>query len=128
MEHISIDCNVQTTTYYYHVLCIGAAAAFTSSFVLFKASSCPQVALCDITMIFVLKFLIGWFITRKRPYISRNILPLPKIDRRTNQLYHEMTTKYTCTISLAISYVSHLYVLIFVQCRTISNAMTRTGS
>ena len=33
-----------------------------------------------------------------------------------------------CTINLAISYVSHLYVLIFVQCRTISNAMTRTGS
>ena len=33
-----------------------------------------------------------------------------------------------CTISLAISYVSHRYVLIFVQCRTISNAMTRTGS
>ena len=31
------------------------------------------------------------------------------------------------TISLAISYVSQLYVLIFVQCRTISNAMTRTG-
>ena len=33
-----------------------------------------------------------------------------------------------CTISLAISYVSPLYVLIIVQCRTISNAMTRTGS
>ena len=32
------------------------------------------------------------------------------------------------TISLAISYIWHLYVLIFVQCRTISNAMTRTGS
>ena len=32
-----------------------------------------------------------------------------------------------CT-SLAISYVLHLYVLIFVQYRTISIAMTRTGS
>ena len=32
------------------------------------------------------------------------------------------------TISLAISYVLHLYVLIFVQYRTISIAMTRTGS
>ena len=33
-----------------------------------------------------------------------------------------------CTISLAISYVLHLYVLIFVQCQKISNSMTRTGS
>ena len=33
-----------------------------------------------------------------------------------------------CTISLAIPYVSHLFVLIFVQYRTISIAMTRTGS
>ena len=33
-----------------------------------------------------------------------------------------------CTISLAISYVSHIFVLIFVQYRTISIAMTRTGS
>ena len=33
-----------------------------------------------------------------------------------------------CTISLAISYVSHLFELIFVQCRSISIAMTRTGS
>ena len=32
------------------------------------------------------------------------------------------------TISLAISFVLHLYVLIFVQCRTISNAITRTES
>ena len=32
-----------------------------------------------------------------------------------------------CTISLAISYVSHLFVLIFVQCRSISIAMMRTG-
>ena len=32
------------------------------------------------------------------------------------------------TISLAISYVLHLYVLIFVQYQTISIAMTRTGS
>ena len=32
-----------------------------------------------------------------------------------------------CTISLAISYVSHLFALIFVQYRTISTAMTRTG-
>ena len=33
-----------------------------------------------------------------------------------------------CEISLAISYVSHLYVLIFVQYQTISIAMTRPGS
>ena len=33
-----------------------------------------------------------------------------------------------CTISLAIPYVSQLFVLIFVQCRSISIAMTRTGS
>ena len=33
-----------------------------------------------------------------------------------------------CTISLAISYVSHLFVFIFVQYRTISIAMTRTDS
>ena len=33
-----------------------------------------------------------------------------------------------CTISLAISYVSHLFVLVFVQYRTISIALTRTGS
>ena len=33
-----------------------------------------------------------------------------------------------CTISLAILYVSHLYVLIFVHYRTISIAMTRAGS
>ena len=33
-----------------------------------------------------------------------------------------------CTISLAIPYVSHLFVLIFVQYRTVSIAMTRTGS
>ena len=33
-----------------------------------------------------------------------------------------------CTISLAISYVLHLFVHIFVQYRTISIAITRTGS
>ena len=33
-----------------------------------------------------------------------------------------------CTISLAISYVGHIFVLIFVQCGSISIAMTRTGS
>ena len=33
-----------------------------------------------------------------------------------------------CTIRLAISYVSHLYVLIFQQYRTILIAMTRTRS
>ena len=33
-----------------------------------------------------------------------------------------------CTISLAINYVSHLYVLTFVQYRTILITMTRTGS
>ena len=33
-----------------------------------------------------------------------------------------------CTISLAIPYVSQLFVLIFVQCQSISIAMTRTRS
>ena len=33
-----------------------------------------------------------------------------------------------CTISLAISCVSHLFVLIFVQYRTISIAMANIGS
>ena len=33
-----------------------------------------------------------------------------------------------CKISLTISYVSHLFVLIFVQYQTISFAMTRKGS
>ena len=33
-----------------------------------------------------------------------------------------------CTISLAISYVSHLFVRIFVQCQSISIAMKITGS
>ena len=33
-----------------------------------------------------------------------------------------------CTISLAISYVSYLFVLIFVKYLTISIAMTRAGS
>ena len=36
-------------------------------------------------------------------------------------------TNILCTTSLAIAYVSHLYVLIFVQCRAILNAMTKTG-
>ena len=41
------------------------------------------------------------------------------LDCPSNTLYN---------ISLAISYVSHLFVRIFVQYRTISIAMTRTGS
>ena len=39
-----------------------------------------------------------------------------------------MKVSILCTISLAISYVSYLFVLIFVHCRSISTAMTRTGS
>ena len=40
----------------------------------------------------------------------------------------KIRTYILCTISLAISYVSHLFMLIFVQCRSISITMMRTGS
>ena len=41
---------------------------------------------------------------------------------------HRQHYDLLCTISVAISYVSHLFVLSFVQYRTISIATTRTGS
>ena len=64
------------------------------------------------------------------PYIDsevnhkRHFIKIPFINRGIKFI----DLHILCTISLLISYGSHLFVRIFVQCQSISIAMKRTGS
>ena len=81
-------------------------------------------------MIVTINMLCKFFNIKSYILMFLNVCTLRHVFKSL-QFYFFIRSKYItilCTISLAISYVSHLHVLIFVQCRTLSNVMTKTGS